>query len=81
MARIRFIVTSLGAALGTSLAAVSAASLPAAGAAAGPAPVPAHVWMTTANGTTSSPLAPVSFGSTSPTRPPPSSTPAVPSRR
>ena len=70
MARIRFIVTSLGAALGTALAAVSAATLPAAGAAAGPAPVSAHVWVTTPDGTDKlTPLAPATFGNSMPAAP------------
>src|SRR3989442_15985230 len=62
MARIRFIMASLGAAV----AAASATTL-AAAASAAPAPVTAHVWVTTPDGTDKlTPMAPVSFGSAAP---------------
>ena len=58
MARIRFIMASLSAAV----AAAGATTL-AAGASAAPAPVTAHVWVTTPDGTDKlTPMAPVSFG-------------------
>ncbi len=67
MARIRFIMASLSAAL----AAASATTLAAcASASASPAPVTAHVWVTTPDGTDKlTPMAPVSFGSATPSAP------------
>jgi glucosylceramidase len=65
MARIRFIMASLGAAV----AAASATTL-AVSASAAPAPVTAHVWVTTPDGTDKlTPMAPVSFGSATPSAP------------
>ena len=69
MARIRFVMASLGAALCTTLATASATTLAAAGAPA-PAPVSAHVWVTTPDGTDKlTDLGTVAFGSAMPSAP------------
>ena len=69
MARIRFVMASLGAALCTTLATASATTLAAAGTPA-PAPVSAHVWVTTPDGTDKlTDLGTVAFGSAMPSAP------------
>ncbi|MFI5083479.1 MAG: hypothetical protein ACHQCE_20595, partial [Streptosporangiales bacterium] len=70
MARIRFIMASLSAAVAAASATTLAVTTFAAGASADPAPVTAHVWVTTPDGTDKlTPMAPVSFGSATPSAP------------